>query len=125
MRKLFLLLLLALIVFAIVCRNRLYVRDPLGSLSRGGVKESGAQVYINFSNDVLIEDDDPPRYVEVIQHGQHAGVPQEIMCLHWMVCLLDADEATLLLGGKVHAEVMAGRLVQFRDDKGEADVNLR
>ena len=47
-------------VFVAYNRNRLFVRDPLGSVTRNGAKEAGAQVYINFSNDALIENDNPP-----------------------------------------------------------------
>ena len=125
MKKLIALLVVLLFVFVVVCRNRLYVRDPLAGLSRGGQKEDGAQVYINFPTDVLVENDNSPSYIELIQHGQHAGVPEKIMCVHWLVCLLDADTATLVEGSKVHPEVMNSRIVQFRDGRGEADVTLR
>ncbi len=125
MKKLFALLVVAFLVFVVVCRYRLYVRDPLATLARAGEKEAGAQVYINFANDVLIENDNAPRYLEVVQHGQHAGVPVKITCVHWLACLLDANVATLLPGSTVHPEVMNSRMVQFRDDKGETDVTLR
>ena len=126
MRKLIALLVVGMVVFVFVCRYRLYVRDPLATLTRGeSIKEEGAQVFINYANDVLIENDNPPRYIEIIQHGQHAGVPVKITCVHWAACLLDADVATLAPGSRVHAEVMNSRIVSFRDSKGEADVALR
>ena len=125
MKKLIGVLVLLSIVFVYVCRYRLYVRDPLATLERGGAREDGAQMYINYANDVLIENDRAPHYLELVQHGQHAGVPEKITCVHWMACLLDADTATLLPGGRVRTEVMNNKLVQFRDEKGEADVALR
>ena len=54
MKKIIALIALALIVFAVVYRQRLFLRDPLGSVTRDGVKEDGAQVFINWSNDVLL-----------------------------------------------------------------------
>ena len=58
MKKLLLLVIFVVfLVFVLINRNRLYVRDPLGSVARDGVKEAGAQVYINFQNAVLIENE--------------------------------------------------------------------
>ena len=49
------------IVFAVVVgvyRERIFVRDPLGKVMRNGAKVAGAEVYINFLNDVLVVGDD-------------------------------------------------------------------
>ncbi len=125
MKKIIALLVLVAVVFLVFNRYRVYVRDPIATLTRGGVKEDGAQMFINYANDVLIENDNSPRYLELLQHDQHAGVPEKITCIHWVACLLDADVATMLPGSNVHPEVMNSKMVQFRDQKGEADVELR
>lgn len=126
MKRFFLLLILALLVFAIYNRNRLFVRDPLGSVARDGVKEAGAQVFINFANEALIENDNAPMYVTVIEHGDHIGVPARINCIHYIVCLLDADQATLVAAVPNGAiELMDGREVRYRNGKGQVVVALR
>ena len=125
MKKIIALLFVVGVVLLVMNRYRVYVRDPIGGLYRGGVKEDGAQVYINYANDVLIENDNTPSYIEVVQHGDHAGVPKQIQCVHWVACLLDVDQATLLPGSKVRTEVMNGKMVEFRDSRGEADAMLR
>ena len=126
MKKLIALLVLAAIAFLVFNRYRVYVRDPIATVTRLGVKEDGAQVFINYANDVLLENDHAPRYIELVQHGQHAGVPQKITCIHWVACLTDADVATLLQPDvRVRVELMNSKLVQFKDAKGETDVALR
>jgi hypothetical protein len=119
--------LVVVIVFAAYNRNRLYVRDPLGSVMGNGVKESGAQVYINFPNDVLIENDNSPAYTLLVQHANHAGSPVELRCLHWLLCMTDADAATLVPPPpSIATEEMTGKSIRFVDgDKRETVVALR
>jgi hypothetical protein len=88
------LILLLLIVFVVVDRNRIYVRDPLGSVTRAGIKEAGTQVFVNFAGDALIENDNAPMYIVLVQHTQ-IGEPSKLSCAHWLACLTDADIATL------------------------------
>ncbi len=127
MKKLIALLALVAIVFAVYNRERLFVRDPLGSVTRDGVKEQGAQVFINYSNDVLIENDNPPMYVTLVQHGQPVGTPAKLGCIHYVVCMTDADVATLIApeaGAAVTS--MTDKAVEFRDASGRATlVKLR
>lgn len=127
MKKWIALAILIIVVFAAYDRNRLYVRDPLGSVKRNGVKEAGAQVFINFSNDVLIENDSSPMYVLLVQHGNHAGSPVELRCLHWVLCLSDADSATVLQPPPpLVIEEMTNKSVRFVDsDQRETFVGLR
>jgi hypothetical protein len=129
MKKLIALLVLALIVFAVVYRQRLYVRDPLGSVTRNAVKEAGAQVYINWSNDVLLENDDPPAGVRsemtltLVQHARPIGVPKQMHCLHWLLCMADADEATLTAPDPgTYIESMSSKQVVFHDYNGHQAV---
>jgi hypothetical protein len=127
MKKLIAVLLLLLIVFVIVMRHRLFVRDPLANVARNGAKEPGAQVFINIDNDVLIENDHAPMYVELVQKDQPVAAPTELKCLHFMVCLLDAYPATLVVpiaGASI--ESMDAKTVRFVDSgKRETVVSLR
>lgn len=125
MRKLIVLVVLLLTVFVVYNRHRLYVRDPLARVTRAAAPEAGAQVFINYDNDVLLENDNAPRYIEVVQHGNHAGVPDSITCIHWAACLLDADQATLVPDLGLHVEGMSNKVVQFQDSRGDAVVTLR
>jgi hypothetical protein len=118
-KKLIALLVLVLIVFVVWRRQRVFVRDPLASVMRDGAKVGGEQVFTNFYNDVLLENDNPPMHVLLVQHGQPIGVPSKLHCLHWAACLTDADVAmTLPLGGSV--ESMSGKAVNFRDENGRS-----
>lgn len=123
MRKFILLLALGAVVFLVWNRQRIYVRDPLGSVARDGVRESGAQVYINYSNDVLLTNYNAPMYMTLVQHGERVGAPAEIHCMAYVACLLDADVAALLEGSEGEkAELMNGKKVAFRDGAGRAVV---
>lgn len=115
MRKFIALLVILLVVFVVVQRKRVYVRDPLASVTRAGDRVSGEQVYINYYNDVLLENDNPPMLVMVVEKGQPVGVPTKLRCIHWIACLTDADAAsTLPLNAKVQS--MSGKTVLFRDE---------
>jgi hypothetical protein len=78
-----------------VNRERVYLRDPLATVYRDGIEQSGVQVFQNYSNDVLIEkDSDPGPYRILIQSwNQVPGTPAVLRCMRWMACLADNDEA--------------------------------
>ncbi len=123
MRKLILLLVVLAVVFVVWNRQRLYVRDPLGSVVRDGVKEQGAQVLINHSNDVLLQNYNAPMYVTLVQHGDRVGTPAEIHCVAYVACLLDTDVPAFLVtdeGAKV--TTMTGKVVEYRDANGRDTV---
>ncbi len=123
MRKLIVLLVVVAAVFVVWNRQRLYVRDPLGSVARDGVQEKGAQVFINYSNDVLLENYNAPMYVLLVQHGQRVGTPATLHCVAYVACLLDADVATLFAvdeGSKIGS--MSGKVVEYRDANGRDTV---
>ena len=126
MKKWIALALVVVVILAAYNRNRIFVRDPLGSVARNGAKEAGAQIYVNFSNDALIENDNPPMYVLLVQHDNHAGSPIELHCLHWLLCMTDADAATLTQPPlSVAIEEMTGKAIRFIDsDKRETVVAL-
>ena len=122
-RKFILLLVVIAIVFVVWNRQRLYVRDPLGSVVRDGVKEQGAQVLINYSNDVLLQNYNAPMYVTLIQHSNRVGTPVQMHCVAYAACLLDADVPTFLVtdeGAKV--TTMTGKMVEYRDANGRDTV---
>lgn len=118
MKKLIAALILLLVAFVVVERKRVFVRDPLASVTRAGEKVSGEQVYINFYNDVLLERDDPPMLVMLVEKGQPVGIPTKLRCIHWVACLTDADAAsTLPLNASVQS--MSSKNVHFVDEDGK------
>jgi hypothetical protein len=126
LKKILLLVVIVFVVFVALRRQRLFLRDPLANVTRDGEREIGAQVYINYSNDVLVENDNPPAYTLVVQHAQHVGTPNRLTCVHWMVCMTDADAATLSTTMNALVTQMTGKLVEFSDAKGHVtQVKLR
>jgi hypothetical protein len=121
MKTFLLLVFVALLALIVVNRRRIYVRDPLATVyksdarqdgkfdarqdgksdlrqgGRNGVKQSGVQVFINYSNDVLLwQDAEPGAYRILLQAWNKApGSPVRLTCLRWVVCLADADRASI------------------------------
>jgi hypothetical protein len=127
MKIFWLLFLVVVSCFVYVNRHKLFLRDPLGAVTRNGNFEEGAQVYINYDNDVLLENDHLPRYLNVVQHGQPVGVPAPLNCLLNMICLASAyPEPQIAPVTGAPAESMTGKQVQFKDENGrEVVVKLR
>jgi hypothetical protein len=117
-KKLIALLIIVLVVFVVVERKRVFVRDPLASVTRSGQKVSGEQVYINYYNDVLLENDNPPMQVTVVEKGQPIGVPTKLRCIHWVACLSDADAPSALRLNEA-IESMSSKAVRFRDETAQ------
>jgi hypothetical protein len=125
-KKLFVLILLVLVIFVVYNRQRIYVRDPLGSVMRDGVKEAGVEVYINFSNEVLLKHDAVPVYATLINHDQPVGTPKKLTCLMWLACMTDQYPAMLVaLDGDAEIEAMSGKAVAFKDHGNATVVTLR
>jgi len=125
MKKLLFVILVVIVAFLYINRHRVYVRDPLASLTRNGVPEAGAQVFINHANEVLIENDNPPIYTTLVQHGLPVGAPAKIYCLHWLLCMTTAVHPPLL-GPVAPADSMTDKLITYRDRDGRtAVVTLR
>jgi hypothetical protein len=97
MKRLFVLAFLVLMALILMNRQRVYVRDPLAKVYRNDQKQNGVQVYINYSNDVLlIKEGDPGAYRILLQNwNKSPGTPTVLKCIHWMACLADADHATV------------------------------
>lgn len=126
MKKLFLVAVLVFVVFVVVERQRLFLRDPLAKVTRDNVIEDNMRVYINYSNDVLLEHTEEPVTLTIVQHGQHIGIPRMLRCLRWVACMTDGEQAGLVetMAGPVGE--MSGKMVEFKDDKGrDVKVTLR
>ena len=121
MRKILIVGTLLFLVFVAVFRQRIFVRDPLGKVERNGVAQDGARLYINYSNDVLVEDSAEHQFVLVQGWNGLPGVPQHLFCLTGMMCWTDADRAAVFpvegTGGKTPA-VMSAKEVTFVDGSG-------
>ena len=126
MKKFILLVLVVLAVFVVVERQRLFLRDPLAKVTRDNVIEDNMRVYINYSNDVLLEHTVAPVTLTIVQHGQHLGTPRMLRCIHWMACMTDGDPAGLVETMQGTVGEMSGKIVEFNDDKGrDVRVTLR
>jgi hypothetical protein len=112
---------LLLMVFVAVFRQRIFVRDPLGKVDRSGVAQDGTRVYINYSNDVLVEDSARHQFILVQGWNALPGVPRHLFCLTGMVCWTDSDKAAVFsvegVGGRTPA-VMSAKDVMFVDESG-------
>jgi len=121
LRKLLIVGALLLVVLVMVFRQRIFVRDPLGKVERNGAAQEGTRLYINYSNDVLVEDAAQHQFVLVQGWSTLPGVPQHLFCLTGMVCLTDADRAAVFpaegAGGKTPA-AMSAKEVTFMDGTG-------
>jgi hypothetical protein len=114
---------LLLAVFVAVFRQRIFLRDPVGKVQRNGVAQDGARVYINYSNDVLVEDSASHEFVLVQGWSSLPGAPQHLFCFTGLMCWTDADRATVFplegVGGRTRA-VMSAKEVTFLDGSGAA-----
>jgi hypothetical protein len=97
-KRILLLVFLIVLAFVWVNRQRVYVRDPLATVYRNDVQQSGVQVFINYSNDVLIEQDAEPGAFRILVQGWNKmpGTPVVLKCVRWMACMADADHAGAL-----------------------------
>jgi hypothetical protein len=116
-----------LVVFVVVFRQRIFVRDPLGKVERNGIAQDGARVYINYPNDVLVEDSTLHGFVLVQNWNKIPGVPKHLACLTGLACWTEADEATVFpLGESPVRASMSTKEVTFADSEGQGiKVGLR
>src|SRR5450631_3965237 len=98
MKKILLLMFIALIVWIVVYRERVYLRNPVATVYREDVKQSGVQVYFNYLNDVLlIKDSDPGGYRILVQNWDRTpGTPLRLICLPWTACFTEAETVPIL-----------------------------
>lgn len=101
--------LLVLFAFIVINKERIYVRDPLAAVyktepgketkpdasteARNEVKQVGAEVYINYQNDVLVIEQEPAGVSRTVVQSwsKMPGTPAELRCLRWTACLATAD----------------------------------
>jgi hypothetical protein len=128
-KRLFVLVVLAFVVLLAINRQRVFLRDPLGKVQRNGVVVDGARVYINYSNDILVEETGEQRTYMVQNWNKLPGVPKELNCLRGMMCWTNADHAQMVpLGGASYSPntTMTDKLVTFNDGYGSGiSVTLR
>ena len=129
MKKFIALLVVALVVFLVVYRQRIYLRDPIAKVARDGAPVEGARVMINYPNDVLLLDKSGGRNrIYLVQHWNLAlGTPTvPVKCVQGVACMTNADQATEVLvppgsrGRRTPFEgvTMTNRRVEFVDEDG-------
>ena len=120
--KVLIVLFLLFVALLVVYRQRLFLRDPLAKVERNGVEVEGARVFINFSNDVLVEEPGLAKRYLVQHWNMRPGVPQSLSCVRWMACWTEADRAeSASLGGDGGYQPkvkMSSRVVSFVDGSG-------
>jgi hypothetical protein len=137
MKKLIGLLVLCLIVFIVVYRQRIFLRDPLASVTRDGTPVADVQVMINYPNDILLQDHSAGRKrVYLVQNwNKVAEAPTvPLRCIQFVACLTDADHATgdaIPVGSRGRRTAwegvtMTNKRVEFVDEDGDlVQVKLR
>ena len=129
MKKLLALLVAAFVVFLVVYRQRIYLRDPIAKVTRDGASVDSTQVMINYPNDVLLLDKSAGRNrIYLVQHWNMAlGTPTvPVKCMQGLACMTDADQATEAMvpvgsrGRRTPFEgvTMTNRRVEFVDEDG-------
>jgi hypothetical protein len=126
-KRILLIVFLVVMAFIWVNRQRVYVRDPLATVYKNGVKQSGVQVFMNYSNDVLVEQNFGDRATgRTLVQGWNKmpGTPAELTCVRWTACMTDAVHAGTLPvewsgKGKYDPQVaMTNREVTYVDGDG-------
>ena len=126
MRKLILLSILALIALAVVYHDRLFLRDPLGKVERNGVAVADARVFINYSNDILVQEESGRRMFVVQNYNRLPGTPTGLTCIQGMLCVTPSDQAVPGTATPSEQAEMSNREVSFTDSTGSrVHVQLR
>lgn len=138
MKKLLGIIFLALIVFIVIYRQRVFLRDPVAHVTRDGQQQAGVRVMINFNNDLLMDDNSTAIHrIYLVEGWNH--IPQffstSLKCINGMACLTDADHALGVavvpgasLGRRSQGEIatMTNKQVEFVDESGAlVSVTLR
>ncbi len=118
MRKFILLVIVAVIALAIIYHQRLFLRDPLGKVERNGVAVPDARVFINYSNDVLVQEDSGRHMFVVQNYNKLAGSPSGLTCIQGLLCVTPTDEAVPGTADSSKQADMSDREVSFTDELG-------
>ena len=132
MKRILIGVLLILIVGLVVFRQRLFLRDPIAKVERNGLQQTEYRVYLNYFNDILVEDmAQDRRYLVQARDGvpMVPGIPEHLGCIRALACLTEENYAsTDPLGGKGYAPSveMTNAYVTFVDGDGASmRVSLR
>lgn len=125
MKKLLMVVLLVFVVFVVIERHKLFLRDPLAKVTLDGKQVSDTRVYINYNNDVMLEHTVEPVLLVVAQHDQHLGVPEFLHCLRWTACLTDGYPAPLVSKFDGPIVQMTNKVVEYKHDGHDVVVTLR
>lgn len=128
MGKILLVVTIVLVVFVAVYRERIYLRDPMGSVMRAGEKVDDARVFINYDNDVLVQEQGGARMWAVQHWNGLETVPAGLTCVEGLMCLAPAERLTGEAGTAVNRRIatMTNREVDFVDGDGRpVGVTLR
>jgi hypothetical protein len=110
-----------LILLVAIFRQRIFLRDPLGEVERNGIRQDATRVYINYSNDVLLEDLTRNNRYLVEGWSKEPGVPKHLTCFTGLACWTEENEAKVFpLGSapnQAHAAMSAKEIV-FEDETG-------
>lgn len=118
MRKLFLLITIVLIALAVIYHDRIFLRDPLGKLERNGAAVDGARIFINYSNDILVQEDGGRRMFIVQNYNKLPGSPTGLTCIQGMMCVTPSDQASSDIADSANKAQMSSREVSFTDSLG-------
>ena len=129
MKKLLLLIFLGLIVFVVIYRQRLFLRDPLASVTRDGAKVGDTRVMINYSNDVLLDDASAGKHrIYIVQNWDKVAksMTATLKCIQGMACMTEADQAAgtpVVVGSRgrrsaFEGVTMTNKRVEFVDEDG-------
>jgi hypothetical protein len=98
MKTILTLLLIASLALLIYNRQRIYLRDPLATVYRNDVEQTGVEVFINYSSDVLLQQDAEPAPSSILLQdwNKMPGTPTTLTCLRWIACMTNADQASAI-----------------------------
>ncbi len=121
MRRLLLLVTVVGVVLIGVYRERIFLRDPIGHVERDGVRLPELRVFLNYSNDVMVQSPDLATSYIVQGWNRLPGIPAHLMCVQGLVCVTEAEHASAapMAGLKRETKVeMTNRVVSFRAGDG-------
>lgn len=127
MRRLLLLATILLVALVALYRQRLFLRDPIAKVQRNDRPVTGALVFLNYSNDILLQERDGTRMTVVQNWNRTPATPRGLTCIQGMLCLTPADRVVELEAATPPASAqMSNREVVFTEaDGARVHVTLR
>lgn len=118
MRKFIFLITIALVALVVIYHDRIFLRDPLAKVERNSVVVPGARVFINYSNDILVQEDSGRHMFVVQNYNRIPGAPTGLSCLEGMICITPSDQAVPGIADPGKQAAMSDREVSFTDALG-------